>query len=93
MVKQSTSTTDGLSGMLQNTITLNQALRKVLDDVFTKEYAKHLENRKPNYEIRHKHGKYKVIKYYGQDYEGAQVIAEGLTKEVAEGYIKLLKEK
>ena len=60
--------------------------------VFTKEYANHLENKKPNYEIRHKYGKYRVIEYFGQDYEGARAIARGLTKEQAEGYIKLLKE-
>jgi hypothetical protein len=84
----STTKPNNVSSTLLNVSAItNGALR-----VFTKEYARHLENRKPNYEIRHKYGKYRVIKYYGQDYEGAKVVARRLTKEQAEGYIKLLKE-
>jgi hypothetical protein len=45
----------------------------------------------PQYEIRAKYGKYRVIKYYGRDYKDAEVLVRGVSKEVAEGYIKLLK--
>lgn len=62
----------------------NEALRVLSEEMF----GAH----KPSYEIRSKYGKYKVIKYYGRDYSGARAIARGLTKEQAEGYLKLLKE-
>lgn len=62
----------------------NEALR-----IFESEYEKLY---KPSYEIRSKYGKYKVIKYYGRDYKNAEVLVRGVSKEVAEGYLKLLKE-
>ena len=62
----------------------NEALRVLSEEMFGAY--------KPSYEIRSSYGKYKVIKYYGKDYSGAIAIARGLTKEQAEGYLKLLKE-
>ena len=85
--KQSMSTTkpnNVSSKILTISVITNEALR-----IFDSEYKKLY---KPSYEIREKYGKYKVIEYFGQDYEGARAIARGLTKEQAEGYIKLLKE-
>jgi len=81
--KQSMSTTKPNILLTISAIT-NEGLR-----IFDSEYKKLY---KPSYEIREKYGKYKVIEYFGQDYEGARAIARGLTKEQAEGYIKLLKE-
>ena len=62
----------------------NETLR-----IFDSEYKKLY---KPSYEIREKYGKYKVIKYYGRDYKNAEVLVRGVSKEVAQGYVKLLKE-
>ena len=44
---------------------------------------------KPRYEIRSKYGKYKVLKFEGNR---SEVLVRGVSKEVAEGYVKLLKE-
>jgi len=85
--KQSMSTTkpnNVSSKILTISAITNEALRVLDEELFG--------TVTPSYEIREKYGKYKVIKYYGRDYSGARAIARGLTKEQAEGYIKLLKE-
>jgi len=90
LAKQSMSTTEAtaLTNVRPTTLTIsaitNEALR-----LFESEYEKLYE---PRYEIKEKYGKYKVIKYYGRDYKNAEVLVRGVSKEVAQGYVKLLKE-
>jgi len=83
MVRLSMSTTKPNTLLTISAIT-NEALRVLDEEMF----GAH----KPSYEIRSKYGKYKVVKYYGRDYKNAEVLVRGVSKEVAEGYVKLLKE-
>ena len=84
----STTEATALTNVRPTTLTIsaitNEALR-----LFESEYEKLYE---PRYEIKEKYGKYKVIKYYGRDYKNAEVLVRGVSKEVAQGYVKLLKE-
>ena len=90
MEKQSISMTEikPLTNVRSPILTINQIRNEALR-ALNEEINKLYE---PSYEIRSKYGKYKVIKYYGRDYKNAEVLVRGVSKEVAEGYIKLLKE-
>lgn len=90
MEKQSISMTEikPLTNVRSPILTINQIRNEALR-ALNEEINKLYE---PRYEIRSKYGKYKVIKYYGRDYKNAEVLVRGVSKEVAEGYIKLLKE-
>ena len=90
MEKQSISMTEikPLTNVRSPILTINQIRNEALR-ALNEEIDKLHE---PRYEIRSKYGKYKVIKYYGRDYKNAEVLVRGVSKEVAEGYLKLLKE-
>ena len=90
MEKQSISMTEikPLTNVRSPILTINQIRNEALR-ALNEEINKLYE---PRYEIRSKYGKYKVIKYYGRDYKNAEVLVRGVSKEVAEGYLKLLKE-
>ena len=90
LAKQSMSTTEAtaLTNVRPTTLTIsaitNEALRLLDEEMF--------RSHQPQYEIKEKYGKYKVIKYYGRDYKNEEVLVRGVSKEVAQGYVKLLKE-
>lgn len=87
MEKQSISMTEikPLTNVRSPILTINQIKNEVIrmfDDEYSKLHA-------PRYELRQKYGKYMVLKFQGNK---SEVLVKGVSKEVAEGYLKLLKE-